>query len=84
MKESTKTIFQFLKDHQDPPMTAAEVAEALGVSVQSVNGTFTMAIQRKGLGDRMVVEGAEDNGKGKLLVLNDAGMAKDLDAEEAN
>lgn len=51
---STNTIkvIDFLKAHNGELLTSADVAEALGLEKKSVDGIFTSAIQRKGLGVR--------------------------------
>jgi hypothetical protein len=66
-------------------VTAADVAEALGLEKRSVDGIFTSAIQRKGLGIRTPAEIELDDGTHKpvkFLSLTEAGMAYDPDAEE--
>ena len=85
MKENTKKIFEFLRSVNGQNVTAADVAEALGMEKRSVDGTFTMAIQKKGYGSRVAAEIELDDGSHKtvkFLTLNDAGMTLDLDAEE--
>lgn len=81
MKESTKKLFQFLKDHDGQDFTAADIAEELGIDVKSVNGSFTAGLQKKGYGMREEVEIATEDGstkKIKLLRLTDEGRAFDL------
>lgn len=61
------------------------MAEALGLDKRQVDGIFTSAIQRKGLGIRVPAEIELEDGTHKsvkFLQLNDAGMAYDPDAEE--
>ena len=85
MKENTRKVFDFLKAHNTDDLTAADVAEALGLEKRQVDGIFTSALQRKQLGERIPAEREEDDGshtKIKLLKLTDAGMAFDPDAEE--
>lgn len=67
-------------------MTAADVAAALGLEKRSVDGIFTSAIQRKGLGIRTPAEIELEDGSHKpikLLSLTEAGMAFDPDATDA-
>ena len=67
-------------------MTAADVAAALGLEKRSVDGIFTSAIQRKGLGIRTPAEMELEDGSHKpikLLSLTEAGMAFDPDATDA-
>ncbi len=84
MKENTRKIFDYLKANDGQDMTAADVAEALGLEVRSVNGSFT-SFQKKGWGIREEAEIQLDNGthqKVKFLRLTDAGRAVDPDAAE--
>ena len=86
MKENTRKVFDYLKDNTDKDLTAADVAEALGMEKRSVDGVFTSAIQRKELGARVEAEIELEDGthkKVKFLKLNDAGMAIDVNAETA-
>lgn len=85
MKENTKRVFEYLKKVNDN-VTAADVADALGLEKKSVDGIFTSAIQKKGYGVRIPAEVELDNGSHrpvKFLKLTDAGMALDLDAADA-
>ena len=85
MKENTRKVFEFLKAHNDEDLTAADVAEALGLEKRQVDGIFTSALQRKKLGERIPAEREEEDGshtKIKLLKLNEAGLAFNPDAEE--
>lgn len=84
MKENSKKVLEFLKVNTGN-VTAADVAEALGMEKRSVDGIFTSAIQRKGLGVRTPAEVEMEDGSHKqvkFLSLTDAGMAYDPDAEE--
>ena len=66
-------------------MTAQDVAEALGLEKRSVDGSFTSALQRKGLGIRVPAEVELEDGSHKqvkFLVLTEAGLAFDPDATE--
>jgi len=82
---NTKAIIKYLQEIHGSDVTAEDVANALGLSKASVNGSFTKAIQEKGLGVRVEAEiELEDNThkKVKFLVLTDAGLAFDPDAVE--
>jgi hypothetical protein len=84
MKENSKKVLNYLKENQNVNVTAAYVAEQLGLEKKSVDGIFTSAIQRKGLGVRKEAEIELEDGthkKVKFLVLTDAGLAFDPDAE---
>lgn len=84
MKETTKKIFNYLKDNADQDLTATDIAEALDLTARSVNGSFT-SFQKKGYGYREDAEIELDDGthqKVKFLRLTDEGMAFDPDAQE--
>jgi len=84
MKESTKTVIKYLQSLNNKDVTAADVAEALGMEKKSVDGVFTAALQRKDLGYRQEAEIEIEGGKHKtvkFLKLTDAGFDLDVDAE---
>ena len=86
MKENSKKVLNYLKSINGAAVTAADVAEALGLEKRSVDGIFTSAIQRKGLGVRTPAEIQLEDGthkQVKFLSLTPAGMAFDPDAEDA-
>ena len=86
MKENSKKVLNYLKENNGVNLTAADVAEALGLEKRSVDGIFTSAIQRKGLGVRTPAEVELDDGTHKavkFLSLTPAGMGFDPDAEDA-
>jgi hypothetical protein len=85
MKENTRKVFEYLKAHNDEDLTAADVAEVLGLEKRQVDGIFTSALQRKQLGERIPAEREEQDGshtKIKLLKLTAEGLKFDPDAEE--
>ena len=85
MKENSKKVLNYLKEVQGENVTSADVAEALGLEKRSVDGIFTSAIQRKGLGVRTPAEIELDDGTHKavkFLSLTPAGMEFDPDATE--
>ena len=78
-------VKSLLKANNGKDLTAADVAAELGLEKRSVDGIFTSAIQRKGLGVRTPAEVELEDGTHKavkLLSLTPAGMAFDPDAEE--
>ena len=84
MKEYSKKVLNYLKEINGEKVTAADVAEALGMEKRSVDGIFTSAIQRKGLGVRVPAEVEMEDGTHKavkFLTLTDEGLAFDPDAE---
>ena len=85
MKENSKKVFNYLKSINGQNVTAADVAETLGLEKRSVDGIFTSAIQRKGLGVRTPAEIELEDGSHKtvkFLSLTAEGMAFDPDAPE--
>lgn len=85
MKENTRKVYTYLKEHDGNDHTAADVAEALGLEKRQVDGIFTSAIQRKGYGFREESEATMPDGnshKVKFLRLTDEGRAFDLDAHD--
>lgn len=85
MKENSRRVLDYLKTVNGQNVTAADVADALGLEKRSVDGIFTSAIQRKGLGIRTPAEVELADGthkQVKFLSLTDAGMAFDPTAEE--
>ncbi len=85
MKENSKKVLNYLKEVAGENVTAADVAAALGLEKRSVDGIFTSAIQRKGLGVRTPAEIELEDGNHKqvkFLSLTPAGMAFDPDAVE--
>ena len=80
---NSKMVLNYLKENNGVKMTAADVAAALNLDKKVVDGAFTSAIQRKGLGVRTEAEIELADGthqKVKFLSLTDAGMAFDPDA----
>lgn len=85
MKENSKRVLNYLKGIDGANVTAADVAEALGLEKKSVDGIFTSAIQRKNLGFREPAEIELEDGKHKavkFLKLTAEGMAFDPEATE--
>ena len=85
MKENSKKVLNYLKEINGENVTAADVAVTLGLEKRQVDGIFTSAIQRKGLGVRVPAEIELEDGthkQVKFLTLTPAGMAFDPDATE--
>ena len=86
MKENSVKVLNYLKEVNGQQVTAADVAEALGLEKRSVDGIFTSAIQRKGLGIRTPAEIELDDGTHKsvkFLSLTSEGLNFDPTAEDA-
>ena len=86
LKENSRKVFEFVKAHDGEDFTAKDIATALDLAVQSVNGIVTSAFQRKGLMERIPAEVENADGthdKVKLIKLTAEGMAFDPDAEPA-
>jgi len=80
MSENSVKILNYLKEIHGENVTAADVADALGLPKKTVDGAFTSAIQRKEMGYREEAEVELEDGshaKVKFLKLNDAGLAFD-------
>ena len=84
MKENSKNVLNYLKSVNGADVTAADVADALGLEKRQVDGIFTSALQRKGYGVRVPAEVELEDGSHKqvkFLKLTDAGMELDPDAD---
>lgn len=84
MKENSKNVLNYLKSINGANVTSGDVADALGLEKRQVDGIFTSAIQRKGLGIRVPAEVELDDGTHKavkFLQLTPAGMEFDPDAD---
>ena len=85
MKPNTITVLNYLKSLNGANVTAADVADAVGLEKRQVDGIFTSALQRKGLGERVPAEIELDDGSHrqvKFLRLTPEGMNYDPTAEE--
>lgn len=81
MKENTKAIFMYLKEHNGEQITAQEIAEALGLSVKSVVGSVNSFVKKQWAvrSDEVKVEGMDK--PVKFISLTETGLAVDPDAE---
>ena len=85
MSENSRKVLNYMKEINGQKVTSEDVANALGLEKRSVDGIFTSAIQRKGLGIRTPAEIELDDGTHKpvkFLSLTPAGMEFDPDATE--
>lgn len=84
LSENSRKVFDYVKS-VGGNVTAAEIAEATGIPVRSVNGIVTSAFQKKKLMVRTEAEQELENGMHKavkLISLTEAGEAFDPDAVE--
>lgn len=85
LKENSKNIFYYVKEHEAEDITAKDIAAALGLTDKQVNGSVTSAFQKKGLMERVEAERTLENGsheKVKYIKLTDLGHAFDPEAAE--
>jgi DNA-binding MarR family transcriptional regulator len=86
MKENSLKVLEYVKSVDGQNITAADIAEATGLEVRSVNGIVTSAFQKKGLMERIPAEIELEDGSHKavkFIRLTDAGREFDPNAEEA-
>ena len=84
MKENSKNVLNYLKGIAGENVTSGDVAEALGLEKRQVDGIFTSASQRQGLGTRVPAEAELEDGTHKAVKfhkLTPAGMEFDPDAD---
>ena len=85
MSENSRKVLDYMKKINGQNVTSEDVANALGLEKRSVDGIFTSAIQRKGLGVRTPAEIELEDGTHKavkFLSLTAEGLAFDPDATE--
>ena len=94
LKDNSKLVFNFVKQHDGEDFTAQDIADATGLSVRSVNGIVTSAFQRHKDADKnevplmvRVPAEIEDPETGlhkpvKFIQLTDEGREFDPDAED--
>ena len=86
MKENSRKVFEYVKEHDGENMTAADIAEGTGLEIKSVNGIVTSAFQKKGLMVRTPAEIQLEDGTHKtvkFISLTAEGKAFDPDATPA-
>lgn len=85
MKDNTRKVFEYLKEHVNEDLTSGDIAVALGLEKRQVDGIFTSALQRKKYGVREPAEITLPDGshqKVKFLRLTEAGINYDPDAPQ--
>lgn len=75
LKENSLLIFNYVKDHADEDITAADIAAALNIGVKSVNGCITAMARHHELLEREEV--AITGGKVKYIRLTEKGVDYD-------
>lgn len=90
MSDNARIVLDYLKANHGVDLTAADIAEATGLPVKSVNGIVTAALQKKGYSVRTEaqVEVADAEGKTstktvKFISLTAEGLAFDPEAPVA-
>ena len=84
VSEKSLVVLDYLKANKDENMTAADIAEALGMEKKSVDGIVTSGlIRNKGLAERIPAEIELEDGSHKpvkFIQATEAGLAYDHDA----
>lgn len=94
LKENSRMVYDYVKAHENENITAADIAEATGLTSRQVNGAITMAFQRHKeeidgekvevpLMERIPAELEQEDGSHKaikLIKLTDAG--REIEIEE--
>ena len=75
--ENAQAVLRYLQADSNGQYTADDLADALGLTSRQINGTAT-GLQKKGLTERVVVEGIEK----KVIRLTPEGLAVDPAAEK--
>ena len=84
LKENSRIVYNYVKEHDGEDFTAADIAEATGLDVKVVNGCVTSAFQKKGYMERIPAEIELEDGSHKqvkFIRFTTAGKAWDPDAE---
>jgi DNA-binding MarR family transcriptional regulator len=85
LKPNSKLVYDYVKENGAKNITAADIAEATGLPVRSVNGIVTAAFQRKGLMERVEAEVELEDGTHKsvkFIKLTPEGENFDPEAED--
>lgn len=75
--ENAQAVLRYLQADPNGQYTADDLADALGLTSRQINGTAT-GLQKKGLTERIVVEGIEK----KVIKLTPEGLSVDPAAEK--
>jgi predicted transcriptional regulator len=80
LKDNSKIIFNYVREHAGEDFTAADIAEATNIPVKSVNGCITAMARHHEILVREEV--AVTGGKVKYIRLTEKGETFDPDATE--
>lgn len=90
VSEKSLVVLNYLKENNGVKMTAADIAEALGMEKKSVDGIVTSGLQRKKLAERIPaqIEVTDEEGNTKykdvkFIQATEAGLAYDHEAAMA-
>lgn len=92
MKENSKIVFNYVKEHEEENITAPDIAEATGLPIKTVNGIITAALCRAGKDYAVRVPGAievtDEEGRTmpkavKFIKLTDKGRESTVESIEA-
>ena len=90
VSEKSLIVLNYLKENNGTNMTAADIAEALGMEKKSVDGIVTSGLQRKGYAERIpaAIEVTDEEGNVtvknvKFIQATEAGLAYDDAAAKA-
>ena len=67
MSENSRKVYDYVKSVDGQNVTAADIAEATGLEIRSVNGVVTSAFQKKGLMERVPAEIEMEDGSHKAV-----------------
>lgn len=79
LKENSLIIFNYVQEHKGEDITAADISEATGIGIKSVNGCLTAMARHHDLIYREEV--AVTGGKVKYIRLTDKGLDYDPTAD---
>ena len=88
--EKSLVVLNYLKENADRNVTAADIADALGMNKKQVDGVVTSGLQKKGLTERIPAQIEITNDEGnveyksvKFIKATEKGLAYDHAAAQA-
>ena len=94
LKENSKLVYEYVKEHEAQNLTSAMIAEATGLTQRQVDGIVTMAFCRHKNQDKetealmeripgeVIVDAAGKPKVPKFIKLTDAGRTIEIEEEE--